>query len=274
MVEQHIESGAGVTVAGIRVPAPQGTQFGVIETAPDGRTIAGFLEKPADPPSIPDSADQCYASMGNYVFSTETLLEALRLDAGDEGSVHDMGGNIIPMLVDAGPRARLRLRRATRCPARPSATAATGATSGRSTRTTTRTWTSSRVHPIFNLYNRQLADPDPDAVAAAGQVRRGRRRARVDGRQRVDRVRRPRALERAVATTSSSTRARTSRARCSCPACAIGRGAVVRRAILDKNVIVPEGAQIGVNPTADRERYTMSPGGIVVLGKGQKVEPA
>ena len=58
------------------------------------------------------------------------------------------------------------------------------------------------------------------------------------------------------------------------PGVRIGRGAVVRRAILDKNVIVPEGAQIGVNPTADRERYTMSPGGIVVLGKGQKVEPA
>ena len=102
MVEQHIESGAGVTVAGIRVPRLQGSQFGVIETAPDGRTIAGFLEKPADPPSIPGSEDQCYASMGNYVFCTETLLEALRLDAGDEGSVHDMGGNIIPMLTAQG----------------------------------------------------------------------------------------------------------------------------------------------------------------------------
>ena len=58
------------------------------------------------------------------------------------------------------------------------------------------------------------------------------------------------------------------------PGVRIGRGAVVRRAILDKNVIVPDGAQIGVNPAPDRERYTISPGGIVVLGKGQKVEPA
>jgi glucose-1-phosphate adenylyltransferase len=54
----------------------------------------------------------------------------------------------------------------------------------------------------------------------------------------------------------------------------IGRGAVVRRAILDKNVIVPDGAQLGVNPTEDRARYTLSTGGVVVLGKGQKVEPA
>ena len=58
------------------------------------------------------------------------------------------------------------------------------------------------------------------------------------------------------------------------PGVRIGRGAVVRRAILDKNVVVPDGAQIGVTSTADRELYTVSPGGIVVLGKGQKVEPA
>jgi glucose-1-phosphate adenylyltransferase len=56
------------------------------------------------------------------------------------------------------------------------------------------------------------------------------------------------------------------------PGVRIGRGAVVRRAILDKNVIVPDGAQIGVNPEMDREHYTMSPGGIIVVGKGQKVE--
>ena len=56
------------------------------------------------------------------------------------------------------------------------------------------------------------------------------------------------------------------------PGVRIGRGAVVRRAILDKNVIVPDGAQIGVNPETDRERYTMSPGGIIVVGKGQKVD--
>jgi glucose-1-phosphate adenylyltransferase len=56
------------------------------------------------------------------------------------------------------------------------------------------------------------------------------------------------------------------------PGVRIGRGAVVRRAILDKNVIVPDGAQIGVNPESDRAHYTISPGGIIVVGKGQKVE--
>src|SRR6476469_7620415 len=102
MVDQHIESGAGVTVAGIRVPRSEASQFGVIQTAGDGRLIEAFLEKPADPPGLPDSPDETFASMGNYVFSTEALLEAVKLDAGDEGSVHDMGGNIIPMLVGQG----------------------------------------------------------------------------------------------------------------------------------------------------------------------------
>src|SRR5438270_8500629 len=101
MVAQHIASGAGVTVAGVRVPRDQATAFGVIETH-DGRTIDAFLEKPADPPGLPDDPTMAYASMGNYVFSTDVLLDAVRRDAYDEGSVHDMGGNVIPALVAAG----------------------------------------------------------------------------------------------------------------------------------------------------------------------------
>ena len=101
MVEQHIASGAGVTVAGIRVPRKEAWEFGVIQTS-DGRAIDAFLEKPADPPGLPDDPDTTYASMGNYVFTTEALLEAVKADALDESSKHDMGGNIIPMLVAQG----------------------------------------------------------------------------------------------------------------------------------------------------------------------------
>src|SRR3954463_10355273 len=101
MVDQHIASGAGVTVAGIRVPRAEAKAFGVIKTS-DGRRIDAFLEKPDDPPGLPDDPDSTYASMGNYVFSTEVLLDAVRRDAYDEGSVHDMGGNVIPQLVADG----------------------------------------------------------------------------------------------------------------------------------------------------------------------------
>src|SRR6266498_4832518 len=98
MVEQHIDSGAGVTVAGIRVPREGASAFGIIQTS-DGVRIDAFLEKPADPPGLPDNPDETFASMGNYVFTTEALLDALRADARDANSIHDMGGNIIPMLV-------------------------------------------------------------------------------------------------------------------------------------------------------------------------------
>ena len=80
----------------------EASAFGVIETADDGRTISQFLEKPEDPPAVAGSPTESYASMGNYIFSTEVLVEALRVDAGDSGSVHDMGGNIIPMLTEQG----------------------------------------------------------------------------------------------------------------------------------------------------------------------------
>ena len=84
------------------MPRKEASAFGIIETAPDGRGIKAFLEKPADPPGIPGSPDESYVSMGNYVFSTDALIETLKIDAGDEGSVHDMGGNIIPMMTEQG----------------------------------------------------------------------------------------------------------------------------------------------------------------------------
>ena len=101
MVEQHIETKAAVTVAGIRVPRDEASSFGIID-ADEHRKIRAFLEKPEDPPGLPDSADESYASMGNYVFTTEALIESLRTDAGEEASVHDMGGSIIPMLTKEG----------------------------------------------------------------------------------------------------------------------------------------------------------------------------
>src|SRR5215217_3010289 len=102
MVEQHQESGAAVTVAALRVPLAQADQFGVIETGPDGRSIAAFREKPEDAVGLRDAPDQIYASMGNYVLTAEALIDAVTEDSQDEGSNHDLGGNIIPMLVDRG----------------------------------------------------------------------------------------------------------------------------------------------------------------------------
>src|SRR5579862_5327919 len=102
MIEHHVRHGAGVTVAAIPVPRHEASAFGIVHVGPDGRTITEFLEKPADPPSLPDDPERSYASMGNYVFDTDVLVDALRKDAADDSSRHDMGGNIIPMLVRDG----------------------------------------------------------------------------------------------------------------------------------------------------------------------------
>jgi len=74
MVSDHIGSGAGVTLAGIRIPIEDAAQFGVIETAKDGRRISAFREKPSDPVGLPDAPDQVFASMGNYVFTADALI--------------------------------------------------------------------------------------------------------------------------------------------------------------------------------------------------------
>src|SRR5690606_1612632 len=102
--EAHIQSGAGVTVAGIRVPRDEAFRFGVIEPDDAGR-IRAFHEKPKEATGLSDNPEEVLASMGNYVFSARTLVEAVQEDALDAGSAHDMGGNIVTNLVASGDAA-------------------------------------------------------------------------------------------------------------------------------------------------------------------------
>src|ERR1700761_2111601 len=102
MIDQHVSHGAGVTVAAIPVPREEASAFGIVSVTADGHTMDAFLEKPSDPPSMPGNPDMCYSSMGNYVFDTAVLVDALSKDAADESSRHDIGGNIIPNLVRNG----------------------------------------------------------------------------------------------------------------------------------------------------------------------------
>jgi glucose-1-phosphate adenylyltransferase len=269
MVNAHIESGASVTVAGIRVPKSQASGFGIIKTDQSGKKITEFLEKPSDPPNIPDSPNECYASMGNYVFKTEALIEALKKDAADETSIHDMGSNIIPMLTEKGEANVYDF--------------ATNFVPG-STERDKGYWRDVgtidsyhdahmdlvSVHPIFNLYNKEwpiLTDLPPlapakfvqggnahDSIVGAGSIVSGAH-VRTSVVAHEVRVNDGAYVDGSVLM----------------PGVQIGRGAVVRKAILDKNVIVPDGAQIGVDLDRDRENYTVTSGGIVVLGKGQQV---
>jgi glucose-1-phosphate adenylyltransferase len=101
MVDQHMATDADLTVAAIPVPRDQAREFGVFQVAADGRVL-GFVEKPADPPEMPGRPGWCLASMGNYLFRTEVLVDEIQRDASEQGSAHDFGRNIITGLVGKG----------------------------------------------------------------------------------------------------------------------------------------------------------------------------
>ncbi|TXH44864.1 MAG: glucose-1-phosphate adenylyltransferase [Actinobacteria bacterium] len=269
MLDQHIESGAGVTVAGIRMPRSTAHQFGVIQTADDGRRIEAFLEKPADPPAIPGSPDESYVSMGNYVFSTDTLVDSLRVDAGDEGSVHDMGGNILPMLTEQG-QAYVYDFDANNVPGETEREHGYWRDVGTLDAYHDAHMDLVSVHPVFNLYNRKwpiLTNLPPlppakfveggnahESMVGAGSIIAGAhvRNSVLSGDVMVH----------AGAYVEGSV---------ILPGARIMPGAVVRNAVLDKYTVVEEGAQLGVDLEGDRERYTVSENGIVVIGKGVSV---
>ena len=270
MVQAHIDAGAGVTVAGIRVPRKDAWQFGVIKTAEDGIQITEFLEKPAEPPGLVDSPDESYASMGNYVFSADVLVEALEKDAANPTSRHDMGGDIIPMLVEQGRAAVYDFKRN-----------AVPGSSDRDRDYWRDVGTLDSYHeahldlvsalPIFNLYNTEWPIFTSNAQLPGAKFSQG---ASVrDSIVCAGSIVGPASVESSVLGIENRVGDGSYVQRSVLlDGVRIGRGAVVRNAIIDKNVVVPDDALIGVDHDEDRRRgFAVSEGGITVLGKCQVV---
>jgi glucose-1-phosphate adenylyltransferase len=277
MIEAHIASGAGVTVAAIRQPISLADQFGVIEVDSDDPTRIGrFLEKPTDATGLPDSPDEILASMGNYVFDADVLIDAVLRDGEKPDSNHDMGGDIVPDFVSRGDAAVYDLNR----------NEVPGSTERdryywRDVGTIDSFYDAHRdlisALPIFNLYNtdwpifsHQLNSP-PAKFVRDGHGNLG---TTIDSIVSLGSLLSGAHVERSVlgpwCTLDSGSRVVDSvvfeRAH-------VGPNAVVNRAILDKDVVIAAGASVGIDPEADRARgFTVTPSGITVVGKGVRVD--
>jgi glucose-1-phosphate adenylyltransferase len=270
MLEQHLATGAGVTVAGIRVGIDGANQFGVIEPN-EGTGIERFLEKPEKARPLPDDPTAILASMGNYVFSADVLVDALIADSKNPESRHDMGGDIIPALVAEG-QAHVYDFSHNEVPG------ATERDRGywRDVGTLDSYYEASMdlvsVHPIFNLYNHawpiytlQPAALPPakfvfeesgrvghalDSIVSAGVI--------VSGGTVRRSVLSPGVLIESGALVEDSVLMND---------VVVGAGAVVRGAILDKNVVVSPNAVLDASHAAGRADVTVSERGVVVVGK-------
>lgn len=267
MIEYHVEKRAGVTIAAIPVDKELASEFGVIETTDDGNII-GFHEKKSDAPTMPGDPMRVHASMGNYVFSTDVLLRELIADGQREDSSHDFGKDILPSLIGRADMYAYDFQ----------TNIIPGDAIGspqywRDVGTLDAYYEASMdlraVSPELNLYNRQWPLRTAgyfDAPAKFVFDEEGRRGMAIDtiiaGSSIVS-----------GGKVSGSVLGRGVRVHTGASVedsvifdnCDIGRRAKVRRAILDKNVKVPPGTEIGYNLDEDRKKYHVTESGIVVV---------
>ncbi|WP_375430435.1 glucose-1-phosphate adenylyltransferase [uncultured Friedmanniella sp.] len=271
MLDAHIQGGLACTVAAIRVPRAQASAFGVIDAGPNNK-IEQFLEKPADPPGLADDPESSFASMGNYIFTTEALIEALTSDAELDGSRHDMGGDIIPSFVNSGD-AQVYDFSANEVPGSSDRDRAYWRDVGTIDAYHEAHMDLVSIDPVFNLYNMDwpiwtypvqmpgakftLRGLSLDSIVSPGCIISG---GSIESSVLSPNVRVSENSKVSRSVVLSNVR--------------IGRNAEVRDAILDKNVVVPDGGKVGVNRADDIARgYTISDTGITVVGKGVTVKP-
>lgn len=269
LIADHVRSGAMATVACLPVPLAEGTQFGVMQID-DFNAIVRFDEKPAHPQPLPNDPANCLASMGVYVFNRNFLFDRLIEDASDPDSAHDFGKNIIPgmigeVLVRAFPFRDKNTKKSQYW---------------RDVGTIDAYYEANMdligVDPELDLYDRnwpirtyQPPDPPPKFVFNQSGVEPQRVGHALDsmvcsgcivsGGQVTRSILGPGVRVNSFATVEDSILF---------DGVKVGRHAKIRRAILDKRVVVPEGERIGFDPEEDRRRgFVISEGGVTVIGK-------
>jgi len=267
MIASHLEKGADLTVAAIRMDRKLSREFGVIEVDQDWRII-GFQEKPEEPKTIPGDSEGILASMGVYVFNTEILVRRLIEDARSD-STHDFGKDIIPAMIGKDQVFAFDFRLGDRG----------GMGYWRDVGTIDAYFEASMdlisVIPKLNLYDSQWPiltsqSPYPPAktvleeegrvgtalnsiisngcIISGGSVKRSILSPRVMIHSYVD-------VEDSILMEGVD----------------VGRHAKIRRTIIDKDVTIPQGMEIGYNLDEDSRRFTVTESGIVVVPKGMRL---
>jgi glucose-1-phosphate adenylyltransferase len=269
MLQQHVDSGADVTLATLEVPVEEAAhRFGVIETDRNWR-ILGFEEKPAIPKQSPQRPGWVNASMGVYIFNTQLLVPILLKDAEDAGSSHDFGKDILPQILNHCSVYAYNFRDENK----------KETPYWRDVGTLEAYYEANMdlvsVSPVFNLYDKGwplktwqqqyppvkfvFADPKRmgaalDSIVAGGSIISGGRvKKSVLG---FDvRVNSYCDVQDSIIYNHVN----------------IGRHSRIRRAIIDRHVVLPENTEIGYDAVADSARYHVSPGGIVVVVRDESM---
>jgi glucose-1-phosphate adenylyltransferase len=262
MLRFHMDRGAAATLAAIEVPVADASRFGVV-AIDERERVTGFQEKPDAPMPIPGSSDLALASMGVYIFNTDALVSALESDAGQPTN-HDFGKDIIPAMIHSSPVYAYRFydenKKASKY--------------WRDIGTIDAYFEANmdlcHVNPDFNLYDPEwpLRTHQPQAPPAKFVF------AETGGRcgQALDSVISPGCIV-SGSTITGSVLCPNVRVHSFCtidqcilmPGVRVGRHARIRRAIIDRDVLIPRGATIGYNLDEDRRRHTVTDSGIVVV---------
>lgn len=277
MISAHLAKNAAATIAAIPVPKHEASEFGVLEIDKDSRII-GFHEKVKHPPTMPGNSEMCLASMGNYVFRTEDLIHELNRDAAVETSKHDFGHDILPRMVADGQDIYAYDFATNRVPGEDGRAIGYWRDVGSIEAYMEAQLDLIAIHPLFNLYNerwpiRTGVTHDPPAKFVFRDEAHARVGIATDSMVSHGCIISGGRIHRSVLSVG-----------CRINSFAeieesilyenvrVGRHAKLRRCIIDKDVEVPAGVEVGFNAEADKKRFFVSEGGIVVIPKRAKLD--
>jgi glucose-1-phosphate adenylyltransferase len=272
MLEAHRAKGADLTVATVAMPRKEAHGYGCVQVDAAG-WVVDFFEKPSDPPAIPGRPDTTLVSMGNYIFTTSALLEELRRDAGLQATTHDFGRDV---LTTAHQRMKvLAYDLASQlCPGEEEHNRAYWRDVGTLDAYYEASLDLVSVHPRLNLYNdawpiRGVQPPSGPCKFVFADEKNGRLGHALDSIVGAGTIVSGGLLERTVCFYRVRVNSFSQVSECVLfPQVEVGRNARLRRCIIDKGVRIPDGEVIGEDLRRDRERFTVSDGGVVVVSRG------